>query len=148
MRASASGRTLLQDSLSLATIHQLLTPNFLKSCNTPSIYLTMSRPTLLLPSGLDSIILRGISLLLITWMCPAHLSLPLLIVPTISDDLYSWYNSWLYLSCHSPFFLYWTKDFPQYFSFSATGWSLVQRSPAVCLNKITKPQYVRWPRSL
>jgi hypothetical protein len=89
--------------LSLATIHQLLTPNFLKSCNTPSIYLTMSRPSLLLPSGLDSIILRGISLLLIPWMCPAHLNLPLLIVPTISDDLYSWYNSWLYLSRHSPF---------------------------------------------
>jgi hypothetical protein len=30
----------------------------------------------------------------------------------------------------------------------ATGWLLVQRSPTVCLNKITKPQCVRWPRSL
>jgi hypothetical protein len=42
-------------------------------------------------------------LLLILWMCPAHLSLPLLIVLTISYDLYSWYNSWLYLSHHSFF---------------------------------------------
>jgi hypothetical protein len=57
----------------------------------------------LFPSGLDSIILHGLSLLLIHWMCPAHLSLPLLIVLTISDYLYSWYDYWLYLRRNSSF---------------------------------------------
>jgi hypothetical protein len=88
----------LQDSLSLATTHQLLTPNFLKSSNAPAIQLSLDCPSLLLPSGLDcpslllpsgldSIILHGIPLLLILLMCPAHLSLPLLIVLIVCPSL-------------------------------------------------------------
>jgi hypothetical protein len=68
------------------------------------------------PSRLDSITLRGMSLLLIGWMCPAHLNLPFLIILTISDDLYSWYNSWLYLSRHS-LFLVLDQKFSFIFSF-------------------------------
>jgi hypothetical protein len=49
---------------------------------------------------------------------------------------------WMFVSC------VYMLCCPVYVEASATGWSLVQRSPTKYLNKITKPQYVRRTRSL
>jgi hypothetical protein len=88
-----------------------------------TIHPSFGRQTLLISSGLDSI-LRGISLLLILWVGPAYLGLPLLIVLIISDDLYSWYNSWLYLSRHSPFTRIWPNIFLNIFLSKVFRWAM------------------------
>jgi hypothetical protein len=71
---SASLRIFFHDSLSLATVHQFLTFSFLRLSSTPSFHRSLGRPALLRPSGLQSIILLGISLSLILWRYPAHRS--------------------------------------------------------------------------
>ena len=79
----ADSRSHLQPSLSLAFILQFLTPSLSASLITPSIRLRFSLPTRLLPSGLSKVIfLRG-RLSCICTICPAHLSLVILVVVTI-----------------------------------------------------------------
>ena len=102
-RVTASLRIRLQTSLSLATVHQFWIFNFFTSSWTASLHLEQGLPTPLLPSGLPSIILLTISSFFILWTWPAHLSLAILISVMISLDLYSSYNSLLYLIRHSPF---------------------------------------------
>ena len=74
-RASASLSILLQDSLSLATIHHCLTQILLVSSATPTSHLSLGRPVLLLPSGSHPIIHLGSSCSPIILTFPAHLNL-------------------------------------------------------------------------
>ena len=74
--------------VSLETVYQIFTPTVFISSNTPSIHLSLGLPILLLPSGLQSIILL-ISSPLILSTFPSHLSLHILIGVTLSGDLYS-----------------------------------------------------------
>ena len=81
--ASASWRTFLQASLNLATVHPFFTPTFFISSKTPSLHLSLRLPILLLPYGMQSIIILRISSPLIPSTCSAHLS------PAIFDWRYN-----------------------------------------------------------
>ena len=92
-RVLANSRSRLQPPLSLALILQFLTPSLSASLITPSIHLRFGLPTHLLPSGLSKVIfLRG-KLSCIRTLCPAHLSLVILIVATKSVSSYRRYSS-------------------------------------------------------
>jgi len=83
-RVSADSRSRLQPSLSLALILQFLTPSLSASLITPSIQLRFGHPTRLLSSGLSKVIFLHGKLSCIRTICPAHLSLVILIVVTKS----------------------------------------------------------------
>jgi len=74
----------LQPSLSLTLILQFLTPSLSASLITPSILLRFGLPTHLRPSGLSKTIFLHGRLSCIRTICPAHLSLIILIVVTRS----------------------------------------------------------------
>ena len=96
----ADSRSRLHPSLSLALLFQFLTPSLSASLITPSIHLRFGLPTRLLPSGLSKVIFLQGKLSCIRTICPAHLSLVILIVVTKSVSSYRRYSSSLYLNLH------------------------------------------------
>ena len=90
-------RSRLQPSLSLALLLQFLTPSLSASLITPSVYLRFGLPTRFLPSGLSKVIFLHGKLSCFRTICPAHLSLVILIAVTKSVSSYRRYNSSLYL---------------------------------------------------
>jgi len=99
-RVLADSRSRLQPSLSLALILQFLTPSLSASLVTMSIHLRFGLPTRLLPSSLSKVIFLHGRLSYIRTVCPAHLSLVILIVVTKSVSSYRRYTSSLYLDLH------------------------------------------------
>jgi len=93
-------RSRLQPFLSLALILQFLTPSLSASFITPSIHLRFGLPTRLLPSGSSKVIFLHGRLSCIRTICPAHLSLVILIIVTKSVSSYRRYSSSLYLDLH------------------------------------------------
>jgi hypothetical protein len=96
-RVSANSRSRLQPSIFLALLFQFLTPSHSAFLITPSIHLRFGHPTHLLPSDLSKVIFLHGRLSCIHTICPAYLSLVILIVVTksASDD-----SSSLYLDLH------------------------------------------------
>jgi hypothetical protein len=91
-RVLADSSNRLQPTLSLALLLQFLTPSLSASLITPSIHLRFGLPTRLLPSGLSKVIfLRG-RLSSFHTICPAHLSLDILIAVTKSISSYRRYS--------------------------------------------------------
>jgi len=84
----ADSRSRLQPSLSFALILQFLTPSLSASLITPSIHTRFGLSTHLLPSGLSEVIFLHGGLSCIRTICPAHLSLVILIVVTKSVSSY------------------------------------------------------------
>jgi len=79
-RVLADSRSRLHPSLSLALLFQFLTPSLSAPLITPSIHLRFGLPTRLQPSGLSKVIFLHGRLSRIRTICPAHLSLVILIV--------------------------------------------------------------------
>jgi hypothetical protein len=96
--ADSSNR--LQPFLSLTLILQFLTPNLSASLVAPSVLVRFGLPTRLLPSGLSKVIFLHGRLSCIRTICPAHLSLVILIHVTKSVSSYKRYSSSLYLDLH------------------------------------------------
>ena len=88
-RVLADSTSRLQPSLSLALILQFLTPSLSASLITPSIHLRFGLPTCFLPSGLSKVIFLHGRLSCIPTICPAHLSLVILIVVLLAPGLYN-----------------------------------------------------------
>jgi len=99
-RVLADSRSRLQPSLSLVLLLQFLTPSLSASLITPSIHPRFGLPTRLLPSGLSKVIFLHGRLSCIRTICPAHLSLIILIVVTKSVSSYRRYSSSSYLDLH------------------------------------------------
>jgi hypothetical protein len=99
-RVVADSSNRLQPTLSLALLLQFLTPSLSASLITPSIHLRFGLPTRLLPSGLSKVIFLHGRLSSIRTICPAHLSLDILIAVTKSISSYRRYRSSLYLHLH------------------------------------------------
>ena len=83
-RVLADSRSRLQPSLSPALVLQFLTPNLSAPLIIPSIHLRFGLPVRFLPSGLSMVIFLHGRLSCIPTICPANLSLAILIVVTKS----------------------------------------------------------------
>jgi hypothetical protein len=84
-RVLADSSSRLQPSLSLALLLQLLIPSLSVSLITPSIHLRFGLPTRHLPSGLSKVIFLHGRLACIRTICPAHLSLDILIKMSVTE---------------------------------------------------------------
>jgi hypothetical protein len=100
-RVWADSRSRLQPSLSLALFLQFLTPSLSATLITQTIHLRFGLPTRLLPYDLSKVIFLYGRLSCIRIICPAHLSLVILIVVTKSVSSYRRYRSSLYLDLHA-----------------------------------------------
>ena len=123
-RTLASFTTIFQSSLLCARILQFVTPILLRSSLTSSIYLDLSLPTLLLPSGVFwyNIFTTLSSLILFT--CPSHLNLPFFLFLLLCPTLHL-IASLLHLFCSSSILLhildqifFSATSFPKYAKFS------------------------------